>query len=108
MIKHYTGICAAVTNTDFPELFDTFVYISSVRLLINISRCFNEDCYPNDVSLRIIRLRNDGETFYRNETRRVLTYHRDTDSFDYMSEGKSLVDDMMVESINSYNSNSYN
>lgn len=103
MINHYTGTCAAVTNTDFPELFDTFGYLSSVRLLINISRCFNEDCYPNDISFRIIRLRNDGETIYRNDTRRVLTYHRDTNSFDYVSKGKSLIDDMMVGAINSYN-----
>lgn len=108
MINHYTGTCAAVTNNDFSELFDTFGYISSVRLLINISKCFNEDCYPNDVSFRIIRLRNDNETIYRNDARRVLTYHRDTDSFDYASKGKSLVDDMMVEAINSYNSNRYN
>lgn len=31
MINHYTGTCAAVTNTDFPELFDTFGYIRSTR-----------------------------------------------------------------------------
>lgn len=105
MINHYTGTCAAITNTDFPELFDTFEYLSSVRLLINISRCFNEDCYPNDISFRIVRLRNDGETMYHNDTLRVLTYHRDTDSFDYVSKGSSLVDDMMAEAIGSYAKN---
>lgn len=30
-------------------------------------------------------------------------YHRDTNSFDYESKGKSLVDDMMVGAISSYN-----
>lgn len=102
MAKTFQGTCAAVTNNEYHELFDTFDYLSSVRLLFAISRYFNEDCYPNDIPFRIVRVRNDGETMYRNDTRRVLTYHRDSDSFDYVSKGKSLVDDMMAEAIGSY------
>lgn len=101
----FQGTCAAVTNNEYRELFDTFDYLSSVRLLFAIRRCFNEDCYPNDISFRIVRVRNDGETMYRNDTLRVLTYHRDTDSFDYVSKGNSLVDDMMAEAICSYAEN---